>query len=543
MSWGMVAGAVIGGVVSYAGQKSSNKANAKLAKGAGDVNTTTTRTPAPGMDPYLDAGRQAAYDTLFGTSTAPAAVRGDPNAPTKPVAKPGVGRFNKAGVWVPAAAGSTASAGAPATTATGAPAPFKGQSPETADIIGRLSKLDQNNAGLYGAGEKYVTSSLAGDATNPLIGRAETASNAIAEDPRLAAYQDALMADLGIGGPAGGGRAGGLTGAAAALAAPRTVIQGGHDPSSSASRTGVDVALRKLIAGEAPQGWTAAEDAISRKVNEGRAANIRELRARSVGSGFYGGDLYKQLEEGAIAQGDQELADSLGAARYKAFSDALGLGTQYDLGMANIAAGDRASSASAGAAAAELASREKLAKYGYLGDMLGLGEQGRFGKASTLGDLAGLVSGDQRSALGGVTDIGAARRGDLGAAGQLALGSDEARNSYLAARGSESVGRGNIGLGRAELAFDREKFYDPFARLSSYTSILGNLYGPYGSETTQGRDTRSSSPPAYASPAGAALTGAAIGGQMAGAYQSRSRPVYSGQTSGPVNWNASYVGG
>jgi len=534
--------ALAGAAISAYGASQQNKAAKNASKNSGYVDTTTTRTPAPGMDPYLDAGRQAAYDTLFGTSTAPAAVRGDPNAPTKPTAKPGVGRFNKAGVWVPAAAGSTASASAPATT-TGAPAPFKGQSPETADIIGRLSKLDQNNAGLYGAGEKYVTSSLAGDTTNPLIGRAETASNAIAEDPRLAAYQDALMADLGIGGPTGGGRAGGLTGAAAALAAPRTVIQGGHDPSSSASRTGVDVALRKLIAGEAPQGWTAAEDAISRKVNEGRAANIRELRARSVGSGFYGGDLYKQLEEGAIAQGDQELADSLAAARYKSYSDALTLGTQYDLGMAGIAAGDRASSASAGAAAADLASREKLAKYGYLGDMLGLGEQGRFGKASTLGDLAGLVSGDQRSALGGVTDIGAARRGDLGAAGQLALGSDEARNSYLAARGSEAVGRGNIGLGRAELAFDREKFYDPFARISAYEDILSS-YAPYGSETTQGRDARSSSPPAYASPAGAALTGAAIGGQMAGAYQSRSRPVYStGQTSGPVNWNASYVGG
>lgn len=538
----MVAGAVIGGVVSYAGQKSSNKANAKLAKGQGDVNTTTTRTEDPRATGYLDAGAQAAYDALFGTSTAPGPVKGAPGAPgatAAPKSAVGVGRMNKAGAWVPAK--SAGSGATPAATAAGAaPAPFKGQSPETAALIARMSNLPTDNATLNSAGEKYVTSSLAGDQTNPLIGRSEAAANAIAEDPRLAAYQDSLMAELGIGGPAGGGR-GGLTGAAAALAGPRTVIQGGHTPASTASRTGADVALQKLIAGEAPQGWTAAEDAISRRVNEDRAGNIRELRARAVGSGFYGGDLYKDLETGAIAKGDQELSDTLASARYKAYSDALGLGTQYDLGMANIAAGDRAASASASASAAGQAAQERLAKFGLLQDALGLGEQGRFGKASTLGDLAGLVSGDQRSALGGVSDIAGSRRGDLGAAGSLSLGSDEARNSFLAARGSESVGHSQVGLGRAELAFDKEKFYDPFARISAYTSILGNTYGPYGTESTQGRDTRSTAPPAYSSPYGSVLTGAAIGGKVGGAYQSRRQPTTS--SSGPVDWGAAYVGG
>jgi len=157
---------------------------------------------------------------------------------------------------------------------------------------------------------------------------------------------------------------------------------------------------------------------------------------------------------------------------------------------------------------------------GALGDALALGEQGRFGRASTLGDLAGLVSGDQRTALGGVTEIGGARRSDLGAAGSLSLGSDEARNSYLAARGSEGVGRAQVGLGRAELNFDRERFYDPFARISAYNNALG-IYSPYGTETTQGMDRRSMSPAQYSSPYGGALVGAAIGGQAGAAYQQR----------------------
>jgi hypothetical protein len=288
-----------------------------------------------------------------------------------------------------------------------------------------------------------------------------------------------------------------------------------------------------LLLGEAPAGWEEMQAGIARKVNESRAGNIRELRARAVGSGFYGGDLYKELEEGAIAQGDQELADSLAAARFGAYQEALGLGTQYDLGMADIGSRERIANANASAAgagaAADAASREKLAMYGMWGDALGLGQQGRTASAGALGDLAGLTSADQRAAFEGVNALGASRRGDLGAAGDLSLGSDVARNAFLAARGQESVGRAQVGLGRQQLAFDRERFYDPFARTSAYADIVNSLYGGFGSESTTGRDTRSQAPPAYSSPLGAALTGAAVGGQLAGAYGAgKRRPLGAG---------------
>jgi len=530
MSGAIVAGAVIAGGISYASQRSTNRANQRAANQQGYVDTTTTRREDPRATGYLATGADAARNALLGGNHG---VAGDPNlAPAGNRAKPPAGmRYNAAGKLVPVR--NPAPGTAPAGAKPAAPPAFNGQSPQTAGLIDRLSNLGDQNEGLYGAGEDYVRSSLAGDATNPLMGRAATAAEAIAEDPRLAAYQDFLMANLGVGSGKSGGARGGAaapytdgsirytTGAGGALNAVPTGGGGSY-----ASATGADAAIKKLLAGELPPGWADAEAGISRSVAENRAAAIRDLRARASGSGFYGGDLYQEMEEGAIAQGDRELADALASERYGAMREALGLGTQYDLGMADIAARDRATNASAGAAGADIASREKLAQMGFLQDALQLGEQGRFGRAGALGDLAGIVSGDQRSSLAGVSDIGGARRGDLGAAGSLSLGSDEARNSFLAARGSESVGRANVSLGRAQLGFDRERFYDPLNRTATYTDIINSIYGGLGSETTSGRDTRSSSPPAFASPYGAGLTGAAIGGQIGAMYNDRRRAGY-----------------
>lgn len=539
-SGAIVAGAALAGGLAYAGQKSANKANAKLAKGQGDVDITTTRREDPRVTGHLDAGAQAASDALFGR---PSGIAGDPRATATRQPPPAGMRYNKAGKLVkPKNAAAAPTPGG--TTAAPAQKSFNGQSQETADLVKRMADLPADNADLYGAGEEYVKGSLGGETTNPLLGKATSAADAIAEDPRLSAYQDFLMGELGIGdggaGPAkprpGAGGQGGQgvsyrysSNASGGMPAPQT--PGAQTP-GGATATGTDAAIRKLVLGELPPGWQGAEDAITRKVQESRAANIRDLRARAVGSGFYGGDLYRDMEEGAIAQGDMELADSLAAQRYAAFSNALGLGTQYDLGMADVAQRDRAtaageraagaaSGASARAAADEIASRERLAKMGALGDMLGLGEQGRFGRAGALGDLAGLVSGDQRTALAGVTDIGAGRRGDLGAAGDLSLGSDVARNQFIGNANQLRAAQIAGGNQRAELAFERERFYDPFSRLSAYTDIMGSLYGGLGSETTAGRDMRSTSPPAFTSPIGAGLTGAAIGGQVGAAYKPR----------------------
>lgn len=553
MSWGMVAVGVGTAVVGAVGQNQANKQAKKAAQNQGFVDQTTTRTPMAGTAPYRDAGQQAAYEALFGAGSAPPgqsagpAVVGDPRgaAAAGPAVPPGGTRrpdgriLNAQGQTVytpPAGSAAPARAGrggggaaaAPAGPAGPAPAaPFAGMSQETDAIRGQLMGLPAQNAGMFNAAESFTTDTLGGTERNAYRGEAADAARAIAEDPGLAEYIAALKGDLGMGGGNSGGKSnsrnvswGFAKGASGSVPSPAV---------QQASSTGADAALRKILAGEDAPGLKAAEDAIARKVNEGRAGNIRELRARAVGSGFYGGDVYKDLEEGAIARGDMEMADSLAAARFGTFQEALGLGTQYDLGMADLSSRERiaaqnASSAGAGAAA-DAASRERLATLGMWGDALGLGQQGRTASAGALGDLAGLTSADQRAALEGINALGGSRRADLGAAGELSLGSDAARNQFAAARGSERVGMAGVNLGSRELAFDRERFYDPFARISAYGDALNSFSGAYGSETTSGRDTRSTPPPAYSSPWGAALTGAAIGGQLGGSFQSARRPT------------------
>lgn len=560
MSW--VAVGVIGGAaINYLGTRQTNAANERAGRGAGEVNVTTTRNPMDGTRDYRAGAAEAAYQALLNGGTAPAATP-TPTPAARPAARagggggapaagqgqgavvvqngvPGVmgraGRFQPLGASAAAAwraSGSQTGGGAAADAAPAGPnlnntsAPgggrFQGISQYTQDAENALRDLPGQEAGMYGAAEGYVTDTLAGNSRNPLLGRATDAADAIDDDPELAAYMAALRGDVGGG---GGSRA-----AQPAYRADASRIWGGSAPGSTPSTTGaggtgVQAALRQMIAGQDAPGLAAQADAISRQVNEGRADNIRQLRARAVGSGFYGGSIYNELETGAVAQGDREMADSLAAARFGAYQNALGLGTQYDLGMADIDARDRASSSAGAASAANAAAQQRLAELGMWGDAIRTGQQGRAGSASALGNLSGQYSADQQGALQGVNALGASRRADLTAAGDLSLGSDQTRTSYgvgmAGANASRAVGMANVNLGQQELAFRRDQFNDPLSRISAFSNALNGLTGAYGTETTQGSDRRSMSPAPYQNPYGSALQGAAVGGQVASAYNTR----------------------
>lgn len=558
MSW-IAVGVIGGAAINYLGTQSTNAANARASRGAGEVNVTTTRNPMDGTRDYRAGAAEAAYQALLNGGSAPAAApaptEGRPaaravggGAPAAPArgqgavvvqnGAPGVmgqgGRFqplgaNAAAAW--RAAGSPTGGGAATPAASAGPdlnntsAPgggrFQGISQYTQDAQNTLRDLPGQEAGMYGAAEGYVTDTLGGNSRNPLLGRATDAADAIDDDPELAAYMAALRGDVG----GGGGRS-----SAPAYRADASRVWGASAPGSTASatgagRTGVQAALRQMIAGQDAPGLAAQAAAISRQVNEGRADNIRQLRARAVGSGFYGGSIYNELETGAVAQGDRQMADSLAAARFGAYQNALGLGTQYDLGMADIDARDRASSSAGAASAANAAAQNRLAELGMWGDAIRTGQQGRAGSASALGNLSGQYSADQQGALQGVNALGASRRADLTAAGDLSLGSDQARTSYgvgiAGANASRAVGMANVNLGQQELAFRRDQFNDPLSRISAFSNALNGLTGAYGTETTQGSDRRSMSPAPYQNPYGSALQGAAIGGQVASAYNNR----------------------
>jgi hypothetical protein len=557
-TWGAVAGAVIGAGVSYYGQSKSNKANSKAAKDAGKVDITTTRTGDPRADPYREAGMNAAYNALFPGRPQPTpATAGTPmGGPTGPGGAGGPYDDGDLGQYTPIASGSKGKAlppgkrvnakgkvvnvRNPATpgggVTTGGPAErkFDGMSQETADIRKEAMGLGDRNAAMYDEAESFATDTLRGDTRNPLIGKATNAADLISEDPGLAEYIATLKGNATGGGPRGRTGGGGGPGGANV----RYSYSGGASGStpggkiSPATATGTDAALKKLVAGENPAGWDEMEAAIARKVNEGRAGNIRELRARAVGSGFYGGDLYKDLESGAIAKGDQEMTDSLAAQRFGAYQNALGLGTQYDLGMAGIEASERSAGASAGASARAnadaLASQERLANLGMWGDALGMGQQGRSGRAAALGDLAGLTSEDQRFAFSGVNDLAGSRRGDIGVAGDISLGADSNRNAFRASENNLAGVRAGVNLGRAQLGFDKERFYDPLSRTGAYADVLNGLYGGYGSERTVGQDQRAAGGGGYSSPWGAAMTGAALGGQIGSQYGKSKAPVTGG---------------
>lgn len=541
-TWGMVAGAAIGAVASgvsanQANKKAQGAANA-ANKQAGYVDVTTTRKGDPMADGYRNDGMQAAYNTLFGTDYRGGdgqqlRVQGAPGGPAGGASQnmtPKQAKQYKAEQERIAAAKGKKGATAPTATGgkTAAPRKFDGMSGETDAIRDAAMALPGQNAAMNKVAEGFVTDTLGGTERNAYRGEAADAARAIADDPELAAYQAEMRRSLGVGGDGGG--ATGRTGGASRGRGSTSYVQpdwASPSAASGASATGTDKALRDLVAGELPAGWQGMEDAIARRVNEGRAGNIRELRARAVGSGFYGGDVYKDLESGAIAKGDQEMADSLSAARFGAFQNALGLGTQYDLGMAGISASDRASARSAGAASAaadaDRTSRERLAMYGMWGDSIGMGQQGRTASAGALGDLAGLTSADQLAALEGVNALAGSRRGDVGLAGEISLGADSNRNAFTSAQRSERVGMAGVNLGRQELGFAREQMYDPLNRLGQYAGLLNTFYGGLGSETTSGRDMRSGAPAAFqpGSVGGAAASGAALGAQIGSAYQRR----------------------
>lgn len=531
MSWGVVAGAVVTAGVGYMSQKDTNAANARAAKNGGHVDMTTTRTPYGPASQYLDAGAQSAYDALYGTHNGPA-IAGNPNATAGAAraAAPAGQRYNARGQLVAVRNPAPGAGGGSVPPAGGGGAPStlagkSGQSAATSSIIGQMRGLPGQNAGMNSAAERYSTDLLQGRSSNPLLDPASVAASAVDDDPRLAAFQDYLMNNLGVGGGSGGG--GGSLTPTNFTGYFQSNGQGGTATPAGGSSTGTDAALRALVAGQDPAGWAAMQQAIRDSVGVDRATALRNLKGNAVAGGFYGGSGFDSMEAQAVASGDQQLANQLATARFGAYQNALERGTQYDLGMADVAARDRSTAAGSAASADARAAAMRAQDLGALGSSLQLGEEGRYGASQQLGNLAGLFSSDQKAALGGINDLAASRRGDLSAAGQLALGSDQTQNSRASAAMAANASRANT---NAQIQWQQQQFYDPFTRLSDYTSILGGLYGGYGTETQQGVNQGAAAP--YSSPWGSALQGAAIGGQLAGAY--RQTPVTTNSPTGPA---------
>lgn len=477
-----ITAAVIAAGATYYGTQQQKKAQEKAAKQGGRVDTTTTSTPwGPSTDHrtwIMDHGRnivgggQGAPTPAAGT-----VVKGNPKAKNP--------KNRKDRVVGGAAPGEQ----------------FNGNSAGTRQIQQAMIDQAQRGNPLYGEAEDYISGTLGGEDRNGY--RTETADmlRGLSNDD-LRRFTDELWEGNMPG--SGGNQRNGQT---ASEARSRGYGSGAYGTQAAAlaahqaqaaSMVGVRDDLRGILDGGDTPGAQAMRDRIRRQGEEAYAEMAKDLRLRSVGSGMYGGTPYQQAESSALARSSMGITDAIAAQDYATYNNALGLGTQYDISAQDRAAQERASanaSASSGRAAeAGIASQERMARMGMLQNAIGMQLDTDKYRTSGMGSLADMFSQDQRHALSGVPDITGLGMRDWGAAGQFSLGADNARNDFTSSQNSRAVGMAGVGLGRQQLAFDRERFYDPLARLGQYTDIVNGASGAYGTRTETGTDTRAQSP-------------------------------------------------
>ncbi len=545
-------GAVAGGLVSL---YSANQAN-NAQRGAGQVDITHAVNPYPGSMAYRDAGAAAAYNQMFGPGTGynTTAPRGGP--PIVPTPGPGAGlggpsspgpapnpspstarsggnqpkppagmRYNARGELVrernPSGGGG---GGKPAQ------APFQGQSTQTAAAVDNAMRTaaDVETGQTTRAAQDYAAGTLRGEDSNAY--RAETADMIRGiDDSDYRRYLDALFAaDNGLatgGGGSPGSSGGGIVTGNYSVAGPR-----GAAPTPAPQQsdlTGAAAELKRLMAGEDSPGAQAMRDRIKRFADEGFNDQLRQRRLEASGSGMFGGTTHLADEQYAQGRYGAGLADAYAQQDYDTYRQALGLGTAYDtagldraaqerMNAANNATASAGISAQAGAEASVLASRERLARMEALGNAIGMGQNMQQFRASGMGSLAEGFSGDQRNALNAAPDIATMGQSGWLNAGGLSLGSDQARNSWQGSQNQLAASRANVGLGRDQLAFDRQRWeHDvPLTDIARYQSIVSAAYDPFSSQRDYGYDRRAGQAP-YQNVAGQTLAGAAAGYQLA----------------------------
>lgn len=514
-TWGAVAGAVIGGVVSYAGQRSQNNAQQRAAQGQGAVDMYNTVSPYAGSQEYRNAGAARMHELVFGSTPPPGAAGYgsdhqstpvDPSAyapqftPPSQQARGGQGggqaqtRVNRRGQTVPVRnpqgggrAGGGGGGNAPAAT------PYQGQSTQTAAAIDNASRVaaGMENSATTRAAQDYTAGTLRGEDQNSYRGEAADMVRDI-DTSNYDRYIGALFGSdngLGTGGggqavaparvnysalnPSGGGGAGGSY-TPDELAYINSNGQTGTPPASmrtaeAAGPVGVPTYIKDILDGGDTPYAQAMRDRIKRQADEAYAGALRARRLEASGSNMYGGSGQMADEAYATGKYGAGLADAYAAQDYDTYRLALQLGTGYDtasldraaqerMNSANNATASAASGAAAAANDAQIASRERMARLDALGRAVEYGGQFGLARAGAMGGLGDSFSADQRAALGGASDVNAMGQAGYLNAGGLSLGSDNARNNWQASQNSLAASRASTGVARQALALDRDQF-------------------------------------------------------------------------------------
>lgn len=281
-------------------------------------------------------------------------------------------------------------------------------------------------------------------------------------------------------------------------------------PGSTSGLVGVQDDLQGILAG---QGISQEyRDMLQRQYEETAQKNARDMNALFVGANMQGSSSWQDAFAKGQSQASQGYSDALIGANFGLYNNALQLGTQYDISAQDRAAQERAAAAaassSAGSYAAGLASQERLARMGALGDAIRNQQQGQQFGASGLSGISGLYSGDTQQALSMVPELSNLNTAAWGSLGNIGVGRDQVNASI---KNTNTQANAQRGIANSQLDWQKQMWNDPLTRLGKFTDLVNGSSGAYGSQTTSGTDQRNSSPPPYTSPWGQAIAGGMAG--------------------------------
>jgi hypothetical protein len=499
MSGAITAAVVIAGGSAYAANKANKTAKA-AAKGSGQVNTTTTNTPwGPDTDYrkwIMDQGANALGYNAGG-------VKGDPQQSgytTRPDGRvvPIVPQAGKAG----GKAGKGAKApAAPAAAKTGGPV-------NTQQIIDDMYKNVSTKGPLVDPANKYAQTLLEGGETNAYRTEAADMVRGAGKNDNL----DRMIADLFAGNTPGGGNGGnpaGVRGGRGGSSGVPAYMQTLNQPAAGQTndKVGVKDDIRKILDG---QGITPEyREMLNRQYQEAAQENARQMNALFVGSNMQGSSSWQDAFAKGQGQAAQGFSDELVGANFGLYQNALGLGTQYDISAEDRAAQMRMQQASLSASGragdASLAQQAELARMGMLGNAIGMQMQGQQFGAQGMSGISSLYSDDVQQAYGSVPGMENMDTAAWGQLGNLSLGQDSLRNSKDIAGMQINASRN---AQNQQMAWDRERYYDPLQRLGGFADLVNASSGAYGSQQTTGTDTRAAGGAAsYANPWSQAISG------------------------------------
>jgi len=293
--------------------------------------------------------------------------------------------------------------------------------------------------------------------------------------------------------PQGYGGGGGVGGGGGGLVSNGHggMVQGGG---GGHKLVGVAGDIRAMLDGssEANPQLQAMIDQVNRGTTESYQRGLAGLSGQSEASGMYGSSDHQLADAQAALGFTRGLAENETGIRYQDFGrqrdelmQAMGLGTQYDLGMAGIDAQAEAArnstSASSAAAANSNALQRELGNRGLMLQAMGLqNDMSQFG-LGTMQNLSGMDVQNRQFMLGAGLDYGNFDMGQMGTAFGANFGLDQAQNADAARQAQMRNQASQQAWQRQQQAQNQ-----PWNNLARYMDIINGASSGYGTSQESG---------------------------------------------------------